>query len=164
MLEYQKRKKKKYCQKLYIIMREITKVKCFIQSKYYCKSIYKVYSVNSEEWTHKFGGGSWELLRRDHFQLSFKEWMRVWLVNKKGNTFMKENKGHLKMSQELLVWCALQLLRLLSCIQRMTQSDERMSVLKGVHYFVCYYFLPFWGLSFHLAYSFLCCSKAFKFH
>ena len=38
---------------------------------------------------------------------------------------MKENKGHLKMSQELLVWCALQLLRLLSCIQRMTQSDER---------------------------------------
>ena len=25
-----KKKKKKYCQKLYIIMREITKVKCFI--------------------------------------------------------------------------------------------------------------------------------------
>ena len=39
---------KKKNQKLYIIMREITKVKCFIQSKYYCKSIYKVYSVNSE--------------------------------------------------------------------------------------------------------------------
>ena len=29
--------------------------------------------------------------------------------------------------------------------------------------FACYYFLPFWGLSFHLAYSFLCCAKAFKF-
>lgn len=28
-------KKKKKNQKLYIIMREITKVKCFIQSKYY---------------------------------------------------------------------------------------------------------------------------------
>ena len=28
--------------------------------------------------------------------------------------------------------------------------------------FICYYFLPFWGLSFHLAYSFLCCAKAFK--
>ena len=41
--------KKKKNQKLYIIMREITKVKCFIQSKYYCKSIYKVYSMNSEE-------------------------------------------------------------------------------------------------------------------
>ena len=27
-----------------------------------------------------------------------------------------------------------------------------------------YYFLPFWGLSFHLAYSFLCCAKAFKFY
>ena len=31
------------------------------------------------------------------------------------------------------------------------------------HCFICYYFLPFWGLSFHLAYSFLCCTKAFKF-
>ena len=30
--------------------------------------------------------------------------------------------------------------------------------------FICYYFLPFWGLSFHLAYSFLCCAKAFKFN
>ena len=29
------KKKKKKNQKLYIIMREITKVKCFIQSKYY---------------------------------------------------------------------------------------------------------------------------------
>ena len=29
--------------------------------------------------------------------------------------------------------------------------------------FICYYFLPFWGLCFHLAYSFLCCAKAFKF-
>ena len=28
----------------------------------------------------------------------------------------------------------------------------------------CYYFLPFWGLSSHLAYSFLCCAKAFKFN
>ena len=27
--------------------------------------------------------------------------------------------------------------------------------------FICYYFLPFQGLSFHLAYSFLCCAKAF---
>ena len=26
--------------------------------------------------------------------------------------------------------------------------------------FICYYFLPFWGLSFHVAYSFLCCAKA----
>ena len=25
--------------------------------------------------------------------------------------------------------------------------------------FICYYFLPFWRLSFHLAYSFLCCAK-----
>ena len=30
--------------------------------------------------------------------------------------------------------------------------------------FVCYYFLPIWGMSFHLAYSFLCCAKGFKFH
>ena len=30
--------------------------------------------------------------------------------------------------------------------------------------FVCYYFLPFWRLSFHLAYSFLRCAKAFKFN
>ena len=28
--------------------------------------------------------------------------------------------------------------------------------------FTIYYFLPFWGLSFHLAFSFLCCAKAFK--
>ena len=28
-----------------------------------------------------------------------------------------------------------------------------------VHCFVCYYFLPFWRLSFHLAYSFFCCAK-----
>ena len=106
-------------------MREITKVKFFIQSKYYCKSIYKVYSVNSEAWTQKLWGGSWDLLlRRENFQPSFKEWMRIWLVNKKGNTFMKENKEHVRMSQELLVRCTLQLLGLLSCIQRMTQWDE----------------------------------------
>ena len=30
--------------------------------------------------------------------------------------------------------------------------------------FICYYFLSFWGLSFHLAYSFLCCLKVFKFN
>ena len=29
---------------------------------------------------------------------------------------------------------------------------------------ICHGFLPFWGLSFHLAYSFLCCAKAFKFN
>ena len=29
---------------------------------------------------------------------------------------------------------------------------------------ICYYFLLFWGVSFHLAYSFLCCAKAFKFN
>ena len=29
--------------------------------------------------------------------------------------------------------------------------------------FICKYFLPFWGLSFHLVYGFLCCAKAFKF-
>ena len=28
--------------------------------------------------------------------------------------------------------------------------------------FICYYFLPFLQLPFHLAYSFLCCAKAFK--
>ena len=30
--------------------------------------------------------------------------------------------------------------------------------------FICYYFLPFWGLSFRLACSFLCFAKAFKFN
>ena len=30
--------------------------------------------------------------------------------------------------------------------------------------FICYYFLPFLGLPFHLVYSFLCCAKAFKFN
>ena len=30
--------------------------------------------------------------------------------------------------------------------------------------FHCYYFLLFWWLSFHLAYSFLCCAKALKFN
>ena len=29
---------------------------------------------------------------------------------------------------------------------------------------ICYYFLLFWGLLFYLAYSFLCCAKAFKFN
>ena len=33
-----------------------------------------------------------------------------------------------------------------------------------VHCFVCKYFLPVWGLSFHLVYGFLCCIKAFKFN
>ena len=28
--------------------------------------------------------------------------------------------------------------------------------------FICYYFLPLWGLSFHRTYSFLCSAKAFK--
>ena len=31
-----------------------------------------------------------------------------------------------------------------------------------VHCFISYYFLPFWGLFFHLVYSFLCCAKAFQ--
>ena len=30
--------------------------------------------------------------------------------------------------------------------------------------FICYYFLPFWGLPFHLAQSLLCCAKTFKFN
>ena len=30
--------------------------------------------------------------------------------------------------------------------------------------FICYYFLTFWGFSFYLAYSFLCCAKSFKFN
>ena len=30
--------------------------------------------------------------------------------------------------------------------------------------FICNYLLEFWGLSFHLVYSFLCCAKAFKFN
>ena len=30
--------------------------------------------------------------------------------------------------------------------------------------FVWNYFLPFWGLSFHCVYSFLCCTEAFKFN
>ena len=30
--------------------------------------------------------------------------------------------------------------------------------------FICYYFFPFWRLSFHLAYSFLCCAQAFNFN
>ena len=30
--------------------------------------------------------------------------------------------------------------------------------------FVCCYFLPFWRLPFHLAYSFLCCAEAFNFN
>ena len=30
--------------------------------------------------------------------------------------------------------------------------------------FLCDYFLPFWGLSFYLVYSFLCCAKDFKFN
>ena len=33
-----------------------------------------------------------------------------------------------------------------------------------INRFICYYFLPFWALSFHLAYSFLCCAKDFKFN
>ena len=30
--------------------------------------------------------------------------------------------------------------------------------------FICYYFLPFWRLSFYLACCFLCCAKAFHFN
>ena len=30
--------------------------------------------------------------------------------------------------------------------------------------FTCYYFLPFWGLSFQYVYSFLCCAEVFKFN
>ena len=33
-----------------------------------------------------------------------------------------------------------------------------------VSYLICYYFLPFWGLSLHLAYSFLCYAKVSKFN
>ena len=37
-------------------------------------------------------------------------------------------------------------------------------ILEIVSCFICYYFLPFRGLSYHLAYSFLCCAKVFKFN
>ena len=43
------------------------------------------------------------------------------------------------------VWAAYILFRLILC-----------------HCFSCYYFVSFWGLSFHLVYSFLCCVKASK--
>ena len=34
-----------------------------------------------------------------------------------------------------------------------------------INFFViCYHFLPFWRLSFHLAWSFLCCAEAFNFN
>ena len=33
-----------------------------------------------------------------------------------------------------------------------------------VSYFIFKYFLPFWGLSFHRVYGFLCCAKDFKFN
>ena len=36
--------------------------------------------------------------------------------------------------------------------------------LSFISCFIGHYFLPFWGLSFHLAYSFLCCAKVFKFN
>ena len=50
--------------------------------------------------------------------------------------------------------------------ERLTLSNVPLYVYTtifkiDVSCFVCYYFLPFWRLSFHLAYSFLCCSKAF---
>ena len=35
--------------------------------------------------------------------------------------------------------------------------------LSGVSFFTWYFFLPFWRLPFHIAYSFLRCAKAFKF-
>ena len=38
------------------------------------------------------------------------------------------------------------------------------SFVKKILCFICYYFLPFAGLSFHLVYRFLCCAKAFKFN
>ena len=37
----------------------------------------------------------------------------------------------------------------------------RLVVCQLLH---CYYFLPLWRLSFHLAYSFLCCAEAFNFN
>ena len=42
--------------------------------------------------------------------------------------------------------------------------NHALSVLLWLVYFICYYFLPFWGWSFHFAYSFLCCAKSFKFN
>ena len=36
--------------------------------------------------------------------------------------------------------------------------------INSVSCFICYYFLPFWRLSFHLDYSFLRFAKAFKFN
>ena len=48
----------------------------------------------------------------------------------------------------------------LSCMSRLYILEiNPLSVV-----FICYYFLPFQGLSFHLAYSFLCCSEAFNFN
>ena len=38
-----------------------------------------------------------------------------------------------------------------------------LCILEIVTCLVCYYFLPFWRLSFHLVYSFLCCAEAFNF-
>ena len=47
----------------------------------------------------------------------------------------------------------------LSCMSRLYILESN-----SLSVFICYYFLPFWGLSFHFAYSFLPCAKRFKFN
>jgi len=51
-------------------------------------------------------------------------------------------------------------LLLLSCYELLVYFGK----YSFVNCFICYYFLPFWGLSFHLAYSFFHCAKTLKFN
>ena len=48
-----------------------------------------------------------------------------------------------------------------AAIYGVAQSRTR---LKWLSMHTCLHFLPFWVLSFHLVYSFICCAKAFKFN
>ena len=60
-------------------------------------------------------------------------------------------------------WISLQSKGLLRGLYNITVQQHQLLRLI-LSFFICYYFLPIWRLSFHIACSFLCCAKAFKFH
>ena len=51
-----------------------------------------------------------------------------------------------------------------SCLVLSYMSCLNILEINPLCCFICYYFLPLRGLSFHHAYSFLCCAKAFTFN
>ena len=97
-----------------------------------------------------------------HFSNNERSWASFHVLGSHLYVFEKRSKSFSHFLIGLFVFLALSCM---SCLYTLEINPlSGFLCFKLILYFICYYFLPFWGLSFNLAYSFLCCAKAFQFN